>query len=92
MITEIKNHRVRHGNIMDGIDDLMVGNQADFIYSDPPWGQGNLRYWQTMNKKMNNASPVEIDYEKFLPHFFLLLVNTLKIRWSLNMGVNGMKI
>ena len=86
MITEIKNHRVRHGNIMDGIDDLMVGNQADFIYSDPPWGQGNLRYWQTMNKKMNNASPVEIDYEKFLPHFFSIISKYAKDKVVIEYG------
>lgn len=54
MIQQIGPHRVRHGNVMDsaGIEALMAGELADIIYSDPPWGLGNLRYWQTMNKKM----------------------------------------
>jgi 16S rRNA G966 N2-methylase RsmD len=51
MITDIGIHRVQHGDIMNGLDELMEGDKADFIYSDPPWGQGNLTYWQTMNKK-----------------------------------------
>lgn len=72
MITRVGNHRVRHGNVMDGIDDLMMGEVANFIYSDPPWGQGNLNYWQTINKRHTGAAPVEISYKEFLPHFFAL--------------------
>ena len=55
MIYNIKNHKVQNADIMQGIDNLMLNEKADFIYSDPPWGQGNLKYWQTMNVKMNNA-------------------------------------
>ena len=70
MIFKIKNHRLKHGNIMDGIDDLMNGSKADFIYSDPPWGQGNLRYWQTINNKMTGAEKRDVIYDDFLVHFF----------------------
>ena len=73
MITEIKNHRVQNGNIMNGIDNLMLDKKADFIYSDPPWGQGNLRYWQTINLKMNNVAKQDIDYSKFLSNFFNII-------------------
>ena len=47
-------HRVKHGNVMDGIDDLMAGELADIVYSDPPWGAGNIKYWQTLNKRQND--------------------------------------
>lgn len=70
MITQVGKHRVQHGNVMNGIDDLMQGDLADFIYSDPPWGQGNLRYWQTMNHKMTGANKVDIDYTEFLHKYF----------------------
>lgn len=73
MITTIGDHRVQRGNVMDGISALMEGDVADFVYSDPPWGQGNLKYWQTMNNKMTGAEPVEISFEDFLPHYFSLL-------------------
>tara|TARA_R100001015_G_C4618000_1_gene174402 strand:- start:657 stop:1277 length:621 start_codon:yes stop_codon:yes gene_type:complete len=70
MIEQIKNHRVKHGNLMHGIEDLMQENKADFIYSDPPWGQGNLRYWQTMNLKMTGQEREDVEYSKFLSYFF----------------------
>ena len=70
MITTIKNHRVQHGNVMDGIDNLMQGEKAKIIYSDPPWGAGNLKYWQTMNTKANNVPQVNIDFDEFLNKIF----------------------
>ncbi len=73
MIQEVGIHKVKCGDIMQGIDDLMVGEKADLIYSDPPWGQGNLRYWQTINKRHTGQEPKDIKYEKFLPFFFKLV-------------------
>ena len=70
-IIEIGGHRVRHGNIyeQDGISQLMRDDKADIFYSDPPWGPGNLRFWDTMNKKMNpDARGYEFgfDVDRFL--------------------------
>lgn len=73
MITNIGIHRVQHGDIMNGLDELMEGDKADFIYTDPPWGQGNLTYWQTMNKKMTGKERNQIDYNKFIDYFFSLM-------------------
>jgi DNA modification methylase len=73
MITDIGIHRVQHGDIMNGLDELMEGDKADFIYTDPPWGQGNLTYWQTMNKKMTGKERNQIDYNKFIDYFFSLM-------------------
>ena len=33
------------------------GERADIIYSDPPWGEGNLKYWRTHNGQCGH--PVE---------------------------------
>lgn len=73
MIYNIKNHKVQNADIMQGIDNLMLNEKADFIYSDPPWGQGNLKYWQTMNVKMNNAKRNDPDYNDFLNNFFNII-------------------
>lgn len=86
MITQVGKHKVQHGNVMDGIDSLMQGEQADFIYSDPPWGQGNLRYWQTMNKKMTGAEKVDIDYTEFLHKYFEIIAKYAKDRIILEYG------
>lgn len=70
MITQIGKHRVQHGNVMDGIDELMGDDRASFVYSDPPWGQGNLKYWQTMNFKATGMSRQDVDYAAFLDKLF----------------------
>jgi len=41
-------HRVVIGDVMDGAVLRCMGSErAAVIYSDPPWGEGNLRYWRT---------------------------------------------
>ena len=67
-------HRVKHGDLMEGIDDLMQGDKADIFYSDPPWGDGNLKYWQTINSKMNNIPYKTIDFDEFLNAIFSCMV------------------
>lgn len=70
-ITRIGQHRVRHGNIYEReeMDRFIGDDRADLFYSDPPWGTGNLKFWDTTNKKMN-ADAKDYDYgfdvDKFL--------------------------
>tara|TARA_Y100001937_G_scaffold44729_1_gene62898 strand:- start:240 stop:875 length:636 start_codon:yes stop_codon:yes gene_type:complete len=78
VFTKIGNHVVKHGDICDGIEDLMGVDQADFIYTDPPWGQGTLSYWQTKNVK-DNGGPDVVEkrphkHLEFLATFFNILV------------------
>ena len=86
-IINVGNHRVRHGDIMEGIDSLMEGQKADFIYSDPPWGQGNITYWQTMNVKMNNADRSAIDYNEFINTYFSIISKYAKDKVVLEYGI-----
>lgn len=70
-IIQIGPHRVRHGNIYEqaGIEALVGNDKADIFYSDPPWGSGNLKFWDTMNKKMNDdaqAYDFGFDVDRFL--------------------------
>jgi predicted RNA methylase len=47
-VTDIAEHRVVVGDVMLGaVIRCMDGARADVVYSDPPWGEGNLRYWRT---------------------------------------------
>lgn len=71
MIKQIGKHRVMHSDVMKcKFEDLMQGNMVDVMYSDPPWGQGTLTYWQTLNKKMTGAEPNTIDYNAFINRIF----------------------
>jgi len=86
MITNIGKHKIQHGDIMHGIDNLMGNDKADFIYSDPPWGQGNLSYWQTINKKMTGQERNQIEYNKFINYFFNIMSKYAKDRVVIEYG------
>lgn len=61
-------HRLLCGDITKTgiVDTLMGGKKADVIYSDPPWGPGNQKYWHTMNKR---GSKPRTSWESFLCSF-----------------------
>jgi len=87
MITKIGKHKVQRSDVMNGIDILMSGFQADFLYSDPPWGQGNLRYWQTINKRHTGREKSDIDYAEFLPFYFNMAYKNIKDLAVIEYGV-----
>ena len=59
---------------MNGVSDLMSGELADIVYSDPPWGAGNIKYWQTLNKRQNKIGDdykrVDTPLDDFLQQIF----------------------
>jgi len=56
-------HRISIRDIMiDDLDDLFKGEKAECLYSDPPWGLGNLKYWRTMNEQKGH----NVDWINFL--------------------------
>jgi hypothetical protein len=76
-VTEIGPHRLRHGNLLDGAEaflELMHNDSADITYCDPPWGYGNLRYWQTINRNMTGEEArITPNLESFLHAMFALI-------------------
>lgn len=70
MITTIGKHKVKHGDVRKGVGDLMGSEMADLFYSDPPWGVGNLKFWQTKNFKDTGAPRTDQDLDDFLSHIF----------------------
>lgn len=56
-------HRISIRDIMlDDLDVLFKGEKAECLYSDPPWGLGNLRYWRTINEQRGH----DVNWFKFL--------------------------
>lgn len=49
------------------------GEKADLVYSDPPWGPGNLMYWRTHNKETVRPS-----WETFLDTFVSVVSESVK--------------
>jgi len=70
---KIGRHAINHGDVMHvNFNELIEtrDGKVDIMYSDPPWGQGNLRYWQTMNKKQTGATKEDHDINEFLKRIF----------------------
>lgn len=64
-MTEIGSHRLLHGDITSGVVATLMGqDRADLIYSDPPWGPGNQRFWHT-----HNGTEPMTDWPAFLAAF-----------------------
>lgn len=64
-VIAIGNHRLFCGDITDGAVRTLMGNErADIVYSDPPWGPGNQRYWHT-----HNGTDPRTDWMAFLDCF-----------------------
>lgn len=50
-------HRVRHGDVADPKLEKWLGDtKATVFYTDPPWGDGLLKYFDTVNKRDNSES------------------------------------
>lgn len=51
-IVDIGPHRVAVGDVERGaVAEVMAGERADVIYSDPPWGPGLLQIFATMRER-----------------------------------------
>ena len=72
MIKQIGIHRVQNKDVtaLNAIATLMQEEKACMMYSDPPWGEGNIKYWATMNKKMTGNENIPATLENFLQAVF----------------------
>lgn len=70
----IGKHTVTNADLMfiDIHKELLDGKSVDIMYSDPPWGEGNLKYWQTIAKRHTGQTPNEVNYWAFLNKIFTI--------------------
>lgn len=67
MIQRIGIHSVALGSVEDiNYQELLQGKRASILYTDPPWGDGNVRYWATMNKKMTGQDKKPLSYHEMI--------------------------
>lgn len=67
--------RVIVGELNPKNADLALGGlRADIVYSDPPWGPGNLRYWRTHNGETDAV----VNWNQFLRTFCKMVKDSIK--------------
>jgi hypothetical protein len=69
-ITQVGPHRLKVGSVSEGLADLMGSDMADVFYSDPPWGEGLVKMFETMNLKSTGAAKEGLSLDSFNKHFF----------------------
>jgi len=70
VIEEIGPHRVRCGDVTDGLADLMRDGKADLTWVDPPWGRGALRMFETLNHRQTGEQRQPIPFGQFMARLF----------------------
>lgn len=53
-------HRLKHGDFIRGIDDLMNGEKADIVFVDGPWSDKGLRYWESRPGAFKTGHTIDI--------------------------------
>lgn len=67
-------HAVSNLDLME-FGSLPDGEKADIFYCDPPWGEGMIKFFQTLNNKMNSLNE---DKKTTLSDFILKLFQVAK--------------
>lgn len=63
MAESIGRHRLLQGDItLRSIRALLGDERVSAVYSDPPWGRGNLSYWRTHNGQVGHP----VDWRSFV--------------------------
>ena len=77
MITNIGLHKVTNASLENPIVDQLFenGEKALVLYSDTPWGDGNVKYWATINKRMTGQEITPLKYSQIIDRIIDLAVN-----------------
>lgn len=67
-------HRLNHGRIGDpGIERMLQGNKVDVLYTDPPWGDGMMRYFATMAAKHGEPAGPQMKFAELVAHLVRII-------------------
>lgn len=90
MILNIGPHKIKVGSLTNGLKELMGEDKADIFYSDPPWGPGLLKYFETLRmKQTNDLCRKDIDFGEFIEAFFGVIDSYAKNVVFIEYAING---
>jgi hypothetical protein len=72
-VVSIGKHRVTHASIDHSIIDTMLqGQTINILYCDPPWGDGMMKFFATLNKKQTGFRNDLIEFDQLIDRLFQL--------------------
>ena len=64
---EIGKHIVSNEDVQNvDFNKLLKGSKAHILYTDPPWGDGNMKYWCTLNKRHTGQEIEAMSYKTLI--------------------------
>jgi len=64
---EIGKHTVSNEDVQNvDFNKLLKGSKAHILYTDPPWGDGNMKYWCTLNKRHTGQENEAMSYKSLI--------------------------
>lgn len=89
MIRNIGIHAISDSCITSAeVDRLMLNEKAAIFYSDPPWGDGNLKYWVTLNHRHTGRQFNAISYHQLIDRICQLIRLYVDGHVFLETGIN----
>ena len=73
---KIGKHTVSNEDVQNvDFNKLLNGEKAHILYTDPPWGDGNMKYWCTLNKRHTGQENEPMTYKKLIGIIKEMIVN-----------------
>jgi len=77
-IKQIGKHRISENDIQNvDFNNLLEGKKAYILYTDPPWGDGNMKYWCTLNKRHTGKEIEAMSYKQLIQIIRKIIVNNV---------------
>lgn len=77
-IKQIGKHRVSENDIQNvDFNELLNGQKAHILYTDPPWGDGNMKYWCTLNKRHTGKEIEAMSYKSLIQIIKKIIINNV---------------
>lgn len=77
-IKSIGKHTVSLNDVQNvNFNTLMNSEKAHILYTDPPWGDGNMKYWCTLNKRHTGLEVEAMSYKSLIKVIKNIIINNV---------------
>lgn len=76
---EVGLHRLTNESIEHpAVDAMLAGETVQVLYTDPPWGDGTMKYWATLNRKATGRECAPLTYAQLVARIRDLIVKYVR--------------